>query len=308
MAKKVIITGATGLIGKYITQILSSRGDEVTIFSRSPNSARTGLPGAKEFIEWDSLDKGGEWQNHIEGKDAVIHLAGEPLIGALWSNDYKEKILKSRELGTRTLVHAISRAEDRPEAFISASAIGYYGSSENEVTYTEDSRPGDGFLADVCRRWEAEASEADTLGLRRACVRVGIVLDKREGTLEKLLTPFRYFMGGTVGEGRQWISWIHLVDVANIFIFALDNSNVSGALNAVAPEPIRMKDFMNTLGSVMNRPSWLKIPEFPIRAAIGEASVPVTEGIKALPKRTMDLGYRFQFTRFEDALNDLLKG
>ncbi|HEX2964085.1 MAG TPA: TIGR01777 family oxidoreductase, partial [Ignavibacteriales bacterium] len=197
--------------------------------------------------------------------------------------------------------------DNKPKAFISASAIGYYGSSENNVTYTEESLPGDGFLAEVCKRWETEAAEAESLGLRRASVRVGIVLDKREGALEKLLTPFKYFLGGTVGEGNQWISWIHLVDVANIFIFALDNDFVDGALNAVAPNPVRMKDFMEILGGVMNRPSWLKIPDFPIKAAIGEASVPVTEGIKVLPERTQELGYRFQFTRFEDALNDLLK-
>lgn len=307
MGKKIIITGATGLIGKYITQVLSSRGDEVTVFTRSPNTAKNELPGAKEFVKWDSYDKTGEWQNHIEGKDAILHLAGEPLLGALWSNDYKEKILKSRELGTRTLVYAISRTDNKPKAFISASAIGYYGSSENNVTYTEESLPGDGFLAEVCKRWETEAAEAESLGLRRASVRVGIVLDKREGALEKLLTPFKYFLGGTVGEGNQWISWIHLVDVANIFIFALDNDFVDGALNAVAPNPVRMKDFMEILGGVMNRPSWLKIPDFPIKAAIGEASVPVTEGIKVLPERTQELGYRFQFTRFEDALNDLLK-
>lgn len=306
MGQQIIITGATGLIGSYITQKLSSRGDQIIIFSRNPESSQNELPGAKDYVKWDSFSEGGKWESYLDGADAVIHLAGEPLIGELWSDEYKEKILKSRQLGTRGLVRAIEKAAVKPKSFICASAIGYYGSSEDDSIFTEKSPAGMGFLAEVCKKWEAESAEVDKLGVRRVNVRVGIVLDKNEGALEKILTPFMYYMGGTVGSGDQWVSWIHNRDVANIFIHALDNETLTGPLNGTAPNPVRMNEFAETLGGILNRPSWLKIPETPIKAAIGEASVPVTEGIRVLPERTLESGFEFEFIYLREALKNLL--
>lgn len=306
MAKKVIITGATGLIGKYISQVLSARGDEVTVFTRNPVTARNILPGAKEFIEWSASEEG-EWEKHIDGKDAIINLAGEPLWGEIWKDEYKEKIMKSREIGTRGLVNAAGKALIKPEVFVSASAIGIYGGSGDNYTYTENDPPGEGFLPEVSKRWEYEAAQVEQYGIRRVNVRVGIVLDKNEGALEKVLTPFRYFLGGQIGEGTQWISWIHIIDCANIFIHALDNPSVSGPLNAVAPNPVQMKEFSSLIAKIIDRPSWLKVPDIALEAVIGEASLPVTEGIKVYPERTLASGFKFKYVHIADALQDLLK-
>jgi uncharacterized protein (TIGR01777 family) len=306
MAKKVIITGATGSIGKNLTQKLIARGDEVTIFSNSIEKARNILPGAYKYVKWSAYEKG-EWGNELNGKDAVIHLAGQSLFGALWDDDYKQKILKSREIGTRNLVSEIINSGDPPKIFISASAIGYYGGSKL-TTFTEESPSGSGFLADVCMRWEKESYviEENENSIRRVVVRVGIVLDKDEGILNWLQKFYNFYLGGTVGDGLQWISWVHLSDTANIFIYALDHENVSGIINAVAPNPVTMKQLTSSLEQISGKPNWIKIPAFPIEAAIGDASVPVTQGIKVYPRRTLDLGYKFEHPDFEEAIKDIL--
>lgn len=304
MPKKIIITGATGSIGRNLTQKLTARGDEITVFTSSIDKAKNYLPGVKNYVKWSAYEKG-EWINEIEGKDAVIHLAGESLFGRLWDDNYKEKILKSREIGTRNLVDGIGRSENRPGIFISASAIGYYGGSKS-ITFTEDSSPGNGFLPDVCMRWEKEASDVENYGVRRVSVRVGIVLDKTEGILEWLQKFYNLYLGGTVGDGAQWISWIHLDDIANIFIHALDNDNVKGAINGVAPNPVTMNQLTASLQKILDKPSWIKLPSIPIEAAIGDASVPVTEGIKVYPKRTLELGFKYNYPDFDKAMKNIL--
>lgn len=302
--KEIVVTGATGIVGKPLTQLLISKGYNVTVFTTSASKAENTLPGVKKYVQWSAYDMG-KWMNEVEGKDAVIHLAGESIFGQLWSDEYKEKVMKSREDGTYNVVEAIAKADKRPTVFISASAIGYYGFSEN-IMFDEDSPAGEGFLAEVSKKWEKEAERAELFGLRRVSVRVGIVLDKSEGALDKILTPFKYFLGGTVGEGNQWISWIHNLDCANLFIHALENRSVKGALNAVAPKPVKMKEFSDTLAEVLNRPAVLEIPKFILENLYGEASVPVTEGIKVFPKKALETGYKFRFTELKEALKNLL--
>lgn len=304
MPMKIIVTGATGSIGKNMTQKLISRGDQVTIFTNSVENAKNILPGAYNYVSWSAYEKG-DCVNQISGNDAVIHLAGESLFGKVWDEVYKEKIMKSRQVGTRNLVDAIGRAEPRPSVLISASAIGYYGGSQIK-SFTEDSPPGNGFLAEVCQLWENEASQVENYGVRRVSVRVGIVLDKNEGILDWLQRFYNLYLGGTIGDGNQWISWIHLSDAANLFIYALDNSNVKGVINAVAPNPIQMNQLTGYLEKSTGKPSWIKLPSFPVEAIVGEAAMPATQGIKVFPKKTLESGYKFEFQNFDAAIKNIL--
>lgn len=304
MVKKIVITGATGSIGKNLTQKLAARGDEITIFTGSIEKAKNSLPGVHKYVKWSAYEKG-EWMSEMEGKDAVIHLAGESLFGRLWDDDYKEKILKSRVIGTKNLVEAIGRARQRPNSFISASAIGYYGGSKL-VTFTEESQSGYGFLSEVCTKWEKETSEVENYGVRRVTIRVGIVLDKNAGILDWLQKFYNVYLGGSIGDGTQWISWIHLSDVANLFIHALDHDNIKGVLNAVSPNPVTMNQLTTSIKQILDKPSWIKLPSLPVEAAIGDAAVPITEGIKVYPKRTLEMGFKYEHPNFEEAIKNIL--
>jgi uncharacterized protein len=298
---KIVLTGGSGIIGRLLTQLLVAEGHDLIMFTRSPEKTKNVLPGGGDYINWSSEDETG-FEEYLEGTDAVIHLAGTSIFGALWSEDYRQKILKSRQNGTRNLVNAIKRLTKKPHTFISASAIGIYGFSAEEV-FTEESEPGEGFLAEISKRWENETVEVTKAGVREVRVRVGIVLDKDEGALGSILTPFKYFLGGTIGE---WVSWIHNRDAAKVFTYVLNNSDITGPVNAVAPFPVRMKEFAEILGDVMNRPVLLTIPRFPLRAALEDTSVPVTEGIKVYPERLMNIGFEFEFSDIRSALVNLL--
>jgi uncharacterized protein (TIGR01777 family) len=302
MMKKVVLTGATGLIGKNIAGKLIQRGDEVTIFTRSVNKAKHIIPNAAEYIVWNLEQE--DWQAKLEGKDAVIHLAGESVMAKRWSEEHKKNIYNSRIDSTRILVKTIENTIDKPKVFISASAIGYYGNSEEPVT--EESNPGKDFLADVVRDWEKETEEVIRLGIRRVNIRTGIVLDKYEGALARMITPYKFFIGGPLGSGKQWFPWIHIDDVAGIFLFVLDNKDVHGVLNAVSPNPLRMNEFCKTLGAVMHRPSLFKTPAFVLKIIFGEGAEVLLSGAQVIPERTMGVGYKFRFDNIENALKNLL--
>ncbi len=300
--KKVILTGATGLIGKNIADKLIQRGDEVTIFTRSVDKAKLVIPNAVEYVAWNYEQD--DWKKKLDGKDAVIHLAGENVMAKRWNVEHKKNIYNSRVATTRSLVRAIENVKDKPNVLISASAVGYYGNSEEPVT--EESKHGKDFLANVVRDWEKETEEISRHGVRRVNIRTGIVLDKHEGALARMITPYKFFIGGPLGSGRQWFPWIHLEDVAGIFLFALDNENVHGALNAVSPNPLRMNEFCNTLGAAMHRPSLFKVPAFVLKIIFGEAAEVLLSGAKVIPERTMGEGYKFRFENIENALKNLL--
>jgi uncharacterized protein len=301
---KIVLTGGSGIIGKVLTQLLIADGHQLTLFTRSPEKTRNILPGAKDYVKWSSEDESG-FEKYLEGSDAVIHLAGTSIFGALWSEDYREKIMASRENGTRHLVNAIKRVNSKPSVFISASAIGIYGFSE-VITFTEESSAGEGFLPEVSKKWEHEAAQIKSENIREVRVRVGIVLDKEEGALGAISTPFKYFLGGTIGNGNQWVSWIHNRDAARVFIYALKNRSLEGPVNAVAPSPVRMKEFADVLGDVLSRPALLTLPKFPLDAVLDETAKPVTEGIKVLPDRLLRNGFEFEFTDLRAALTDIL--
>lgn len=303
MNRKIVITGATGLIGKRITDKLIQRGDEVTIFTRSVDKAKQIIPGAAEYVNWN-LEQN-DWESHIVGKDAVIHLAGENVMGKRWNEEHKKNIFNSRIDTTRALVKAIENAADKPKVFIAASAVGFYGSSEQPVT--EESLSGKDFLAGVVKAWEEETKKVDLLKVRRVNVRTGIVLDKNKGALAQMITPFKYFIGGPLGTGKQWFPWIHIDDAIGIFLYSLDNANVNGVLNAASPNHVRMNEFCKTLGSVMHRPSLFKVPAFVLKLIFGEAVAVLLQGAKVIPKRTIEYGYKFRFENAEQALKNLLK-
>jgi uncharacterized protein len=309
MAKSIVLTGATGLIGSALFRRLKACGNEVIIFARNPEKARQQLPDAKKYVRWEALESEGEWQKELDGVDAVIHLAGVPVV-ARWSEDYKKQIYDSRVLSTRYLVGAIAKASKKPEVFISASAIGYYGNQgygEAVEALTEDAPAANDFLAKVCVDWEREALVAEKLGVRTVVVRIGIVLSTRGGILEKMMTPFRFFAGGPIGSGKQWVSWIHIDDEVEVFLFALERTDVRGVLNATAPEPVMMSTFASTLGKVMSRPSFFPVPKAALQVLFGDAVDVVAEGQRVVPKRLQSLGFAFKYPSLEPALKDLIE-
>ncbi|MDP2037166.1 MAG: TIGR01777 family oxidoreductase [Ignavibacteria bacterium] len=300
---KVAITGATGLIGKKLTKKLIERGDEVFVLSRSVDSAKQILPNASGFIEWGNNSNA--WQSKLSGVEDVIHLAGENVMGRRWGAAHKKKVLESRVNGTRNLVDAISRLDVKPKTFISASAIGIYGNQENQVD--ESSAPAHDFLGNVVKAWEVETHKVDKLGIRRVNVRTGIVLDEKEGALAPMVKQFKFFLGGSIGNGNQWFSWIHVDDIVGIFLFALDNTNVSGAINGTAPTPVRMKDFAKTLGKVMHRPAIFNVPGFAMKIILGEGAEAVLGGANVKSEKIQKYGYKFRFEDLNAALINLLR-
>jgi uncharacterized protein len=278
---KVLILGASGFVGKHLAAALRARGDDVMTASlRDPATAAEAAARS----------------------DAVVNLSGEP-IGQRWNADVKRRIEESRIEAPRRFLEALAARERRCTVYVSASAIGYYGTSATE-TFVEESPPGNDFLAFVCVGWEREALRAGELGMRVALVRTGVALGSDGGALEKMLPPFRTGMGGVVGSGRQWISWIHIDDLVGIYLMAIDG--LTGPVNACAPNPVTNANFTKALGEALKRPSVLPVPTFALRALLGEGAQIVLEGQRVLPKRTEALGYRFRFTDIKDALANLL--
>ena len=303
MKKKIVIAGATGLIGKRICSKLIERGDEVTILTRSVDNAKTAIPRAAKYVYWNLFLS--DWMKELEGAEAVINLAGENLMAKRWTDAHKKNIRDSRIITTAKLIEAISCLKVKPKVFISASAVGFYGSTENEVD--ETSKMGEGFLAELVNDWEKETQKVDELNIRRINVRIGIVLDKNEGALAKMITPFKFFVGGPLGSGNQWMPWIHINDLTNIFLFSVDNDNVKGIINGVTPNPVRMNEFAGTIGKVLNRPSIFKVPGFVLKIILGEAASVVLEGANVKPKKLQTLGYKFLYDDLEKALTAILK-
>jgi uncharacterized protein len=237
----------------------------------------------------------------LENFDAVIHLAGDNVASENWSAEKKRRIRESRSVGTRVLVDALKKCPQPPKIFVSASATGFYGNRDEDLT--EESPKGEGFLPDVCEEWEREARKAENFGARVTMLRTGVVLTKDGGALEKMLTPFKFGVGGTVGSGKQWMSWIALDDVLDIYHFALENEGLRGAVNTTAPNPVTNEEFTEALGKVLNRPTILPVPEFAIKLLFGEMGERLLlEGQKVLPKKLQDAGFQFKYPNLGEAL------
>lgn len=308
---KVVVTGATGFIGRPLCADLVGAGHTVTALSRDAGRARAILGPSVQSLPW-GRQEGVDWRQAVAGADVVMNLAGESLAAQRWTPEFKQRLGTSRVETTRRLVEAICQAKREPGALISTSAIGYYGSRQDELL-TEASAPGSGFMADLCKEWEAEAEKATACGVRVVRMRVGVVLGQG-GALEKMLyplpipiSPWKLGLGGPMGSGRQWLSWVHLDDVAGLFLWAATNREVQGAVNATAPNPVTNAEFVATLGRVLHRPAVLPIPGFALKALVGEFAESLLTGQKVFPEAAQRLGYRFRYPDLETALRALLQ-
>lgn len=298
---RILITGASGLIGKALQESFKEKGYDMLLATRSE-------PKDEQHIQWNA-DTGfaDEDLGRLEGLDAVIHLAGEGIAGLRWTDEKKKAIRDSRVFGTRTMIEAYARIEKKPKVFISGSAIGFYG-DRGDDEMTEASGVGTTFLADVCKEWEAESRRAEDLGIRTVLLRTGIVLSKDGGALATMLTPFKLGVGGVVGSGKQWMSWISLDDVVGIVNYALENENVRGAVNLASPNPVTNEEFTKTLGGVLYRPTFLPLPEFAVNLVFGEmGDALLIDSTKVIPKRMKDAGYEFKYTDLKAALEHAVK-
>lgn len=302
--RRVVITGATGMIGTALCTQLAQKGYELVALTRTPERARYKIPAT--IVQWDPNDPSGEWTKVLDGAFGVVHLAGAPIFGRRWNASYKAKIRDSRVVSTRTLVDAMAAVEQKPSVFVCGSATGYYG-PRDDTELDEQAPAGSDFLASVCVAWEQEATRAEALGIRTVLLRTGIVLGKRKGALAALLPPFRWFVGGPILPGTQWFPWIHLQDEVGLILLALENPAITGPLNAVAPEPKTNRQFCALIGKVLGRPSWLPVPGFVLSLLLGEISQILTTGHRVIPRKALDHGYGFAFPTAEAALRDLLK-
>lgn len=296
---RILITGATGLVGTALQKSFVEKGYELLLASRSE-------PKSESYIQW-SIEDGFAEHEKLEGLDAVVHLAGESVNGLRWTDEKKKAIRDSRVFGTRALVKALSQLKTRPKVLVAASAIGFYGERGDEEL-SESSTAGDTFLAEVAREWEGEARRAEDAGIRTVLLRTGIVLSKDGGALGTMLLPFKLGVGGVVGGGKQWMSWISLDDQIAAINFAIENENIRGAVNAVAPNPVTNEEFTKTLGEVLYRPTFLPLPEFVVSMALGEmGDALLLASTRVLPKRLEDAGFKFQYPELKSALENAVK-
>ncbi|XP_074646301.1 epimerase family protein SDR39U1-like [Tubulanus polymorphus] len=296
MASKILIGGGTGFIGRHLAQILRKSGYDVIAISRQPHG---------NSISWAQLDR----QGLPPDCKAVINLAGQNLLDPLkrWNEQLKEEIYTSRVQTTETLTNAIIRSSNKPEVFISTSAVGYYEPSET-AEYTEDSEGGNfDFLSMLCKDWEDAAKLPPNIGdVRQVTVRVGVVLGREGGVILRSYFPFFFGLGGRIGSGNQWFPWIHIADIAGIYQHAIENTNVSGILNGVAPNPVTNQQFTKAFAGAMSRPAFFPVPEFVMKAVFGaDRARVILEGQKVLPKRTLESGYQFSYPDIQSACQEV---
>ncbi len=304
---KILITGATGLVGKEIGKALFAKGHDLVVVSRNPNKAQKNLPFPCEIIKWKGEEEAFPLQA-LAGTKALIHLAGESIGEGRWSKARKQSITDSRVLGTRRIVEALKTQKENAQltlqTFISTSAIGYYGHHDTE-TFLETSRGADDFLASVCQKWEEEAKQAEKLGIRVAIPRVGIVLSSQGGALDKMLPIFSKNIGGVLGSGKQWMSWIHHSDLTNFYLYLLENEKLHGVFNATAPNPVTNKVFSQILAKSLGNFLFAPVPEIVLKIMLGEMSALVLLGQKVSSEKIIKEGFEFQYPTLEKALEDI---
>jgi uncharacterized protein len=298
---KILITGASGLIGKALQKSFAAKGYEMILAGR-------GEPRKPNEIRW-SVEDGFEEEDlaRLEGLDAVVHLAGEGIAGLRWTDEKKKAIRDSRVVGTRNLVNALAELKEKPSVLIASSAMGFYGDRGDDIL-TETSPPGDTFLADVSKEWETESRRAEDSGIRTVLLRTSIVLSKDGGALATMMTPFKFGVGGVIGSGKQWMSWISLDDVIRIINFAIENEKLRGAVNVASPNPVTNEEFTKTLGDVLYRPTFLPLPEFAVNLVFGEmGDALLIDSMRLEPKRLKEAGYEFKFNDLKSALENAVK-
>ena len=298
-ALNYLVTGATGAIGKALLDRLAS----ARLLSRNATRAQDIVGPRHSVWEWDPNEQ--PPHDSISGADCVVHLAGEPVSGSRWTAEKKRRIRDSRINGTRHLVDGLLACSDRPKTLICASAVGYYGDRGDEIL-TEMSSPDTTFMASLCEDWEREAKRASEGGIRVVSLRIGIVLDAQTGALKQMLPIFRWGVGGTLGRGRQWMSWIHLDDVVNLIQFVANHQSIEGPVNAVGPNPVTNRDFTKLLGLHLSRPTIFPVPRFAVATLFGEMTEIVFASQRVMPNVATQHGFEFTFKTLDDALADCL--
>ena len=306
MSKKVVIAGATGLIGKHLSMHLAGLGYEIKALVRNPEKAFESLKHYNiELIEWDIKMSSESVSPFLEGCDVVINLAGASVAGKRWNDEVKKELYDSRINSTRQLVNAIELCTLKPGTFITACGTGIYGYRGDEDIIEEYSF-GNDFLAKLCIDWEKEAFKAEK-NCRVVSMRTGVVLDKNEGALKELMAPFKFFAGGWLGNGKQWFPWIHIKDIIEIYKLSIDNGDINGPINAVSPDTVRNKEFCKELGKAMHRPCFIPVPGFALKIAVGEFAETLLHGQKVIPQKLENLNFPFRFKKLNSALEDLLQ-
>lgn len=305
---KIVISGGTGLIGQRCISHFANDGNKIVVLSRSPESAPV-FPESVSVVKWDGKNTG-DWINELDHASAVINLAGASIAGkgffpSRWTESRKESILQSRIQVGKAITEGIRSVQNKPDLLIQASAIGYYGTSEKEK-FSESDPSGSDFVAKTCQAWEASTREVENMHVRRVIPRLGIVLSHRGGALPRLVLPFRLFLGGPMGNGKQWYSWIHIDDVCRAFHFFIKNREVSGVFNITAPNPVRNQTFASILGETMERPCWIPVPGLMMRLIFGDVASVVLEGQRVLPHRLQKADFTFDYPDLERALRHLL--
>jgi len=300
---RALITGGSGLIGQALATDLVRNGNEVIILSRRPERI-TGLLAGVRAERWDGRTAEG-WYSLADGADAIVNLAGENISSGRWTDERKRTILQSRLNAGQAVVQAVKAADNKPGVVIQASGIGYYGPRGNEEI-TEETPPGHDFLAGLATDWESSTASLEALGVRRAIIRTGVVLSNEGGALPRMLLPFRFFIGGRLGGGRQWFPWIHIADEVGAIRFLIENEAASGPFNLSAPIPLINAEFSHLLGQRLRRPALMPTPEFALRLLFGEMATALLDGQQAIPKRLLQLGFTFRFPEAGPALRDLL--
>ncbi len=295
----IVFAGGTGFLGRCLTDALLRAGHRLTLLTRDANAVR---PSGVTVIRWDGKNPG-SWCASVAEADAVLNFAGEPMAGRRWTRAEKRKILESRIDATRAIVSSLA-GRGRPAVLVNASAVGFYGSVP-EGSVTEEHAAGSGFVAEVCQQWE-EAARAAPPAVRVVILRMGVVLGRGGGALQKMIAPFRFFAGGTLGTGKQWLSWVHVDDVAGAVLFALNSGTLHGPVNVTAPKPVTMKSFALSLGKILRRPSWTRVPGPVLRLIAGETAGMLLTGQCVVPARLLAVGYRFRFPDLEHALRDII--
>lgn len=297
--KKILITGGTGFIGSYLCTELLKQGHFISIITRSPEKYSEEQSKNLRYIAWDdNLSKA------MAETDVVINLVGESLFGKRWTDSVKKSIYNSRIESTRKLAEAMKNSDSKPELFISVSGISIYGDSGGKLL-DESSPPGDDFLAHVCKDWEKESKKAEELDVRVVNPRLGIVMEKDGGFLQIMKLPFLFFVGGPIGDGKQYVPWVHMDDLVRALIYPIENKELTGPYNVCSPQPEPMNRLAEALGNVLNRPSFFRVPEFVMKAILGEAAQPALASLNVQPKVLQISGFEFKFEDVEEALADI---
>ncbi|HXF61291.1 MAG TPA: TIGR01777 family oxidoreductase [Caldilineaceae bacterium] len=300
---RVIITGGTGLIGRALCDSLAADGHDIIVLTRNP-ARPVPLPGGVQLVQWDAQSAAG-WGQLADGAGAIVNLAGESLAAGRWTAERKQRIYTSRLHAGKAVMEAITAAVAKPKVLVQASGIDYYGNRGDEIL-TEATSPGSNFLAQVCFDWEASTAAAERMGVRRPVIRTGLVLSKQGGAWPKIVLPFRLFAGGPMGSGRQYWPWIHLEDEVRAIRFLIDHPDATGPFNLTAPTPLTNREFAETLGRVMGRPSFFPAPAPALKLALGEMSMLLLDSRRAIPKRLQEMGFTFTYPTAEAAFRTLV--